>query len=114
MHIPFSGGPAALNKVMAGRVDFCSIGMSSAMPFITDGRLIPLAVSTAKRSPALPNVRTTLELGFPDSDYTFWNGMLVPAKTPRSIINRLHAEVQKVLAMAAVQSKFAEQGVESM
>ncbi len=55
-HVPFSGGLAALTEVMAGRVDFCVIGISSAMAFITDGRLMPLAVSTAKRSPALPNV----------------------------------------------------------
>jgi tripartite-type tricarboxylate transporter receptor subunit TctC len=113
-HVPFSGGPAALTEVMAGRVDFCSLGISSSKPFIADGRLIALAVSTAKRSPTLPNVPTTIELGFRDSDYTFWNGMLAPAKTPRSIIDRLHAEVQKTLALSAVQSKFADQGVEPM
>jgi len=113
-HVPFSGGPAALTEVMAGRVDFCSIGISSAMPFIADGRLTPLAVSTVKRSPALPNVPTTTELGLPGSDYTFWNGMLAPAKTSRSIIEQLHAEVQKALALPAVQTKLAEQGVEPM
>ena len=113
-HVPFSGGPAALTEVMSGRVDFCFIGISSAMSFIADGRLLPLAVSTRKRSPALPNVPTTLELGYPDSDYSFWNGMLVPAKTPRPIIERLHAEVQKALALPAVQTKLAPQGVEPM
>jgi tripartite-type tricarboxylate transporter receptor subunit TctC len=113
-HVPFSGGPAALTEVMSGRVDFCFIGISSAMSFIADGRLLPLAVSTRKRSPALPNVPTTIELGYPDSDYSFWNGMLVPAKTPRPIIERLHAEVQKALALPAVQTKLAPQGVEPM
>jgi tripartite-type tricarboxylate transporter receptor subunit TctC len=113
-HVPFSGGPAALTEVMAGRVDFCSLGISSSMPLIADGRLMALAVSTVKRSPALPQVPTTIELGFTDSDYTFWNGMLAPAKTARSIIDRLHAEVQKALALPAVQSKLAEQGVEPM
>jgi tripartite-type tricarboxylate transporter receptor subunit TctC len=113
-HVPFSGGPAALTEVMTGRIDFCFIGMSSAMPFIRDGRLVPLAVSTVKRSQALPNVPTTIELGFPDSDYIFWNGMLAQAKTPRSIIERLHAEVQKALALPAVQTKLAQQGVEPM
>jgi len=113
-HVPFSGGPAALTEVMTGRVDFCVIGISSAMPFIADGRLMPLAVSTAKRSPALPNVPTTIELGFPDSDYTFWNGVLVRAKTSQSIVERLHAEVQKALALPAVQTKLAQQGVEPM
>ena len=113
-HVPFSGGPAALTEVMSGLVDFCFIGISSAMAFIADGRLLPLAVSTRKRSPALPNVPTTIELGYPDSDYSFWNGMLVPAKTPRPIIERLHAEVQKALALPAVQTKLAPQGVEPM
>ena len=113
-HVPFSGGPAALTEVMSGRVDFCFIGISSAMSFIADGRLLPLAVSTLKRSPALPNVPTTIELGYPDSYYSCWNGMLVPAKTPRPIIDRLHAEVQKALALPAVQTKLAPQGVEPM
>jgi tripartite-type tricarboxylate transporter receptor subunit TctC len=113
-HVPFSGGPAALTEVMSGRVDFCFIGISSAMAFIADGRLLPLAVSSRKRSPALPNVPTTIELGYPDSDYSFWNGMLAPAKTPRPVIERLHAEVQKALALPAVQTKLAPQGVEPM
>lgn len=110
-HVPFSGGPAALTEVMTGRVDFCFIGISSAMPFIADGRLLPLAVGTLKRSPALPNVPTTVELGFADSDYTFWNGMLAPAKTPRPIVERLNAEIGKALALPAVQKKLAAQGV---
>lgn len=113
-HVPFSGGPAALTEVMTGRVDFCFMGISSAMPFIKDGRLLALAVSMTKRSPALPNVPTTIELGFVDSDYTFWNGMLAPTKTPRPIVDRLHAEVQKALKLSAVQEKLAAQGVEPM
>ena len=113
-HVPFSGGPAALTEVMTGRVDFCFIGISSAIAFINDGRLRPLAVSLRKRSPTLPNIPTTIELGFADSDYTFWNGMLAPAKTPPPIIARLHDEVQKALALPAVQEKLATQGVEPM
>lgn len=113
-HIPFKGGPEALTEVVTGRVDFMSIGITSGLPFIRDGRLLALGVSTAKRSTALPNVPTTLEAGYPDSDYTFWNGMLAPAKTPRAIIDRLHQEVQKVLALPAVKEKFAQQGIEPM
>ncbi len=113
-HIPFNSGPAALTEVMTGRVDFCFIGISSAMPFIKNGQLLPLAVSSKKRSPSLPEVPTTIESGYPDSDYTFWNGMLAPAKTPRPIVDRLHAEVQKALALPAVQEKLATQGVEPM
>jgi tripartite-type tricarboxylate transporter receptor subunit TctC len=113
-HVPFRGGPEALTEVMTGRVDFCCIGTSSSISLINDGRLQALAVSTTKRSSALPDVPTTIEAGFPDSDYTFWNGVLAPAKTPRAIIARLHAEVQKALALSTVQAKFASQGVEPM
>lgn len=113
-HIPFKGGPEALTEVVTGRVDFMSIGIASGLPFIRDGRLLALGVSTAKRSSALPDVPTTLELGYTDSDYTFWNGMFAPAKTPRPIIERLHQEVQKALQLPSVRDKFALQGIEPM
>jgi tripartite-type tricarboxylate transporter receptor subunit TctC len=114
VHVPFKGGPEALTEVMTGRVDFTCMGMSSALAFIRDGKLVPLAVSTPKRSTALPNVPTTLEAGLPDSDYIFWMGMFVPAKTPRPIVERLYKETQQVLAMPAVQEKFKPQGIEPM
>ena len=113
-HVPFRGGPEALTEVMTGRVDFMCIGVSSGLAFIQDKKLIPLAVCTPKRSSALPDVPTTIESGYADSDYTFWNGLLVPAKTPRDIIDRLHAEVQKALALPLVKEKFAPQGIEPM
>ena len=101
-------------EVVSGRVDFACMGMSSALPLIADGQLMPLAVSTPTRSTALPNVPTTLESGFPDSDYTFWNGLFVPAKTPREIVDRLYAEVRKVLLLPEVLAKFKPQGIEPM
>ena len=113
-HVPFRGGPEAIMEVVARRVDFACMGMSSALPLIADGQLVPLAVSTPRRSSALPDVPTTIEAGFPDSDYTFWNGMFVPAKTPRAIVERLHAETLKVLASPEVVSKFKPQGIEPM
>ena len=67
-----------------------------------------------RRSPALPEVPTTTEAGFPDSDYTFWNGLIAPAKTPRPIIDRLHDEVAYALTQPAVQAKFAPQGVDPL
>jgi tripartite-type tricarboxylate transporter receptor subunit TctC len=114
VHVPFRGGPEALTEVMTGRVDFMCIGVSSGLGFIREKTLLPLAVCTPKRTPALPDVPTTLELGFADSDYTFWNGMLVPAKTPRDIIDRLYQETQKVLRLPAVLEKFAPQGIDPM
>ena len=111
-HVPFRGGPEALTEVMTGRVDFIFIGTGSGLPFIKDGKLMALAVSSPKRSPTLPDVPTTLELGYKDSDYNFWNGMLVPVKTPKPIVERLHAEVTKALALPDVQQKLKVQGVE--
>ena len=113
-HVPFKGGPEALTQVASGEVDFMSIGVSSGMPFLRSGRLIALAVSTPTRSSALPDVPTTIELGYPDSDYIFWNGMLAPAKTPRDIVNRLHEETMKLLRQPAVAEKLKPQGLEPM
>jgi tripartite-type tricarboxylate transporter receptor subunit TctC len=114
VHVPFKGGIEALTDVMTGRVDFMSVGVSSALPFIREGKLLALGVATRKRSSALPDVPTTIEAGFPDSDYTYWNGVLVPAKTPRAIVERLHAETMKVLKLPAVIEKLKPLGVEPM
>ena len=111
-HVPFRGGPEALTEVMTGRVDYIFIGISSGLPFIQNKQLVPLAVSSAKRSPSLPDVPTTLEAGYKDSDFIYWNGMLVPAKTPRPIVDRLYTETTKVLALPDVQQKLKVQGVE--
>jgi len=114
VHVPFKGGPEALTEVMAGRVDFTSMGLGSALGFIKSGQLLPLAVSTMKRSPALPDVPTSTEAGLPDSDYSFWMGLFVPAKTPAAIVERLRAETAKVLALPVVQDRFRPQGIEPM
>jgi tripartite-type tricarboxylate transporter receptor subunit TctC len=113
-HVPFKGGPDALVQVASGEVDWISIGVTSGLPFIRQGRLIPLAVSTAKRSSILPDVPTNEEAGVPNSDYTFWNGMLVHAKTPAAIVQRLHDETMKVLAQPALAEKLKPQGLEPL
>ena len=82
VHVPFRGMPEVLTEVMTGRVDFCYSTIAAALPFIRDNKLLALAVSTPKRSSALPNVPTTIELGYKNSDYTFWNGLFLPVKTP--------------------------------
>jgi tripartite-type tricarboxylate transporter receptor subunit TctC len=114
LHVPFKGGPEGLTEVVAGRVDFMSIGVSSGLAFIRDGKLIPLAVSTPARTSALPDVPTSIELGYPDSDYMFWNGMFAPSKTPREIVERLYQENQKALRHPTVIARFAPQGIEPM
>ena len=113
-HVPFRGGPEALTEVMTGRVDWTSMGMSAALPLIRDGKLVALAVSSTKRSSALPNVPTTVEAGLPNSDYVYWMGMFVPAKTPSAIIDKLRAETAKALQNPNVVEKFKGQGIEPM
>jgi tripartite-type tricarboxylate transporter receptor subunit TctC len=114
IHVPFRGGPEALTEVMTGRIDFTSMGMSAALPLIKDGKLVPLAVSTPQRSKTLPDVPTTIEAGLPDSDYVYWMGMFVPAKTPAAIVERLRTETEKALKHPNVVEKFAAQGIEPM
>jgi tripartite-type tricarboxylate transporter receptor subunit TctC len=114
VHVPFRGGPEALTEVMTGRVDFTSMGMSAALPLIKDGKLTALAVSTPNRSRTLPDVPTTIEAGLPDSDYVYWMGLFVPAKTPPTIVERLRSETEKALKNPNVVEKFAAQGIEPM
>src|ERR1044072_9376797 len=114
LHVPFRGMPEALTEVMTGRVDFSCSSISAALPFIQDGKLVALAVTTPQRSSALPNVATSLELGYANSDYTFWTGLFAPETTPRDLIEKLHADVQKAIAMPGVKEKLAVQGVDPM
>ena len=113
-HVPFKSGAEALTEIIAGRVEyyFCPIG--TALSVISDGRILGLAVSPPKRAAALPNVPTTLELGYVNSDYMFWIGMFAPAKTPRAVIDRLHAEAAKAMEVASVKQRLAQNGVEPL
>jgi tripartite-type tricarboxylate transporter receptor subunit TctC len=114
LHIPFRGPTDALTAAMTGQVDFYFLPIAAALPLINDGKLIALAVSTAKRASALPNVPTTTEAGLKDSAYDFWVGMFVPAKTPREIVTRLHTETQAALESAIVKDRHTKMGMEPL
>jgi tripartite-type tricarboxylate transporter receptor subunit TctC len=114
LHIPFRGPTDALTAAMQGEVDFYFLPVAPALALIKEGKLNALAVSTAKRAAALPDVPTTIEAGLKDSAYDFWVGVFVPAKTPREIVTRLHSEVQKALDVPAVKERFARLGAEQM
>ena len=110
-HIPFRGAEG-LNEVMAGRVDFYCIPVAPAVPLINAGKVTVLAVSTRKRAALLPNVPTVAEAGYPDAEYLFWGGVAAPAKTPATIVRKLHDEIEKALQLPVVREKLATLGVE--
>src|SRR5215471_16218881 len=114
LQVPFRGMPEILTEIMAGRVDFTCSTIATALPFIREGKLVALAVSTPQRSSALPDVPTTIEAGYKNSDYTFWTGLFVPAKTPREIVDKLAHETQKALDAPGVREKLAQQGMDPM
>jgi tripartite-type tricarboxylate transporter receptor subunit TctC len=81
---------------------------------VRDGRLLALAVSTPTRASALPDVPTSIEAGYPDSDYTIWYGAFMPAKTPPEIVARFHAAAARVLQTPKMQEKLAQLAVDPM
>jgi len=113
-HVPFKGTPEAMTETATGRLDFFFAPLSSALALIKDGRLQALAVGTAQRSPLLPEVPTTTEAGYAQSEYVFWVALLAPAATPRAIIERLNAEALKALASPEVREKLTVLGAEPM
>ena len=113
-HIPFRGPAEAFAEVMAGRIDFYFLPIAPALPVVADGKLMALAVSTPERAPALPNVPTTAEAGFPGASYLFWGGLFVPKKTPNSIVVRLHDEAKKALDLPSVQERLSKVGVQPL
>jgi tripartite-type tricarboxylate transporter receptor subunit TctC len=112
VHVPNRGTPEALVDVIAGRIHFFFAPLGSALPFLKDGRLAGLAVSTIDRSPILPDVPTVAEAAaLPGFDFDLWYAMFAPAKTPRAIVARLSAEVRKILETPDVKQRMAAQGV---
>ena len=114
VHVPFKGSPEATMEVLSGRADFLFTPLPVTMPFIKDGKLSALAVSGQRRATAMPEIPTTEELGYKNSHYNFWIGMFAPAKTPREIVDRLHDETRKALALPVVQERLAKFGVDPM
>jgi len=112
VHVPYKGGGPAMGDLVGGQVNLIFATTASAIPHLKSGRIKGIAVTTAKRSALLPDVPTISESGLAGFDANNWYGLVVPAKTPRAIIDQLNAEVTKVLAMPDVKTTLFNQGLD--
>ena len=109
-HIPYKGSAPALTDVMGGQASLMFDTMLSAMPHVKNGKLKAIAVTSAARSPAAPDVPTVAESGLPGYEAIAWNGLLVPAGTPGDVVAKLNAELKKALDAPDVKDRFSAQG----
>jgi tripartite-type tricarboxylate transporter receptor subunit TctC len=112
VHIPYKGSAPAIQDVIGGQVPLMFDTTVVAAPFIQSGKVRPLAVTSAKRVPSLPDVPTMAEAGVPGYDVVSWQAMFAPAGTPPAIVQRLHTEVAAILKQPDVQERLAKLGVE--
>lgn len=110
--IPYKGGADAMNDLIGGRISAMFPDIASALPQIKGGKLRPLAVASAKRVAALPDVPTIGESGYPGFEAWAWQGFVAPAKTPRPIIMQLNAEFAKVMSDPVIKQRLSESGFE--
>lgn len=111
-HVPYKGGSQMAVDLTGGRVHAALNSMVTVMPFVKSGKLVPIAVGTLKRSPAMPDVPTVAESGYPDYQVSTWYGLFTTAGTPRAVVNTLNALTNKALTDPQVAKAFVTQGVE--
>lgn len=105
VHVPYKGGAGQMIPAIIGNeVQFMFINMASSLPHIKSGRIKPLAITTDKRHPQLPNVPTTAESGFPGVGTNAWNGLFAPAGIPKPLLKRIHADIVKVMESPEMKS----------
>ncbi|GGH54413.1 MFS transporter [Comamonas phosphati] len=109
-HVPYKGSAPALTDVMGGQADLMFDTMLSSMPHVKAGKLKALAVTSSQRSPSAPDIPTVAESGLPGYESIAWNGLLAPAGTPKEVVERLNAELKKVLDNPEVKQRFEAQG----
>ena len=113
VHVPYKGLGPALIDLMGGRVQVAVSTMASALPHMKGGKLKPLAVTTAKRSSFFPELLTMAEAGVPGYEFSTWYGLLVPGRTPKTIVEQLNAATMKILSAPALKEQFIAQGLEA-
>ena len=111
-HIPYKGGVAAVPDLLGGRVTMMFSTIVVALPAVREGKLRALAVTSLRRAPALPELPTIDESGFPGFEYALWAGLLTPDKTAATIVRKLHLETVKALALPDLRAKLADLGLE--
>jgi tripartite-type tricarboxylate transporter receptor subunit TctC len=111
-HVPYKGSGPAMADLVAGQVQVGFSSITAALPFIQDNRLRPLATTGSKRSPALAELPTVIEAGYPGFEVDLWLGVFAPATVPAPLVAKLNAEIGKVLEDQAVRAAFAKSGVE--
>ncbi len=111
VHVPYKGGGPLMQDAIAGHVPLSIGSVFVAKPHIDSGRIRPLAVTTAQRHPSLPNVPTLAELGFANFEAPAWWAVIAPAKTPREIVQRMNAEINKAMQQPDVKAKLVQQGI---
>jgi len=112
VHIPYKGGAGpAVTGMLGGETQVMFVTLSSAIAFVQAGRLKPLGISTTKRIDALPQVPTMAEAGYPEMVSSSWQGVFVPAGTPRPIVEKLHAALLATLDSPDIKQRFAGGGV---
>jgi tripartite-type tricarboxylate transporter receptor subunit TctC len=109
-HIPYKGAAPAATDLLGGQVDFYFATPQAAIPFVKSGKLRALAVSSAKRLPVLPDVRTVAEAGFKGFDTTDWKMLVAPAGTPADVVKRLNAEVEKAMSKPETLAQLLAEG----
>lgn len=114
LQVPFKGTAEGVADLAAGRVDFFFTPVVAALGLIRDRKVEALAIGSSSRSSLMPELPTTVEAGYPDSDYNFWIGVFVPAATPRPIVARLHDEIRKALQVPEVKDRLDKFGAEPM
>jgi tripartite-type tricarboxylate transporter receptor subunit TctC len=110
VHVPYKGVPEAMIDTMAGRNQFVLSPVVPALPLIRSGRLLALAVTTAQRTPTLPEVPTFAESALPGFEYDGWFGIFAPSRTPRLVIDKLAQEVTRILGLPDVKERILTQG----
>jgi tripartite-type tricarboxylate transporter receptor subunit TctC len=111
-HVPYKGTGPAMTDLLGGQVDILFGTILSVMPHIESGALVPIAVTIRERVPAIPNVPTIAESGLPNYESSSWNGLLVPAGTPKPIVDKLNASIRKALAVDSVKAALAKDGAQ--